>query len=63
MGPRYGVRIRKQYKNVRGNITKKHECPQCRHKAVKRISSGIWTCKHCDYTFAGAAYKPSSRTR
>ncbi len=57
-GPRYGVKVRKQIQAVEQEKIKKHTCPRCKHKSVKRISSGIWKCRRCDLTFASAAYTP-----
>ena len=60
-GARYGVKIRKQIKSVSRHRAKPQRCPECQQDAVKRISSGIWHCKHCNLKFAASAY--SIRTR
>jgi large subunit ribosomal protein L37Ae len=65
-GPRYGVKIRKQVSKIESSKRKKHQCPTCMKKSVKRISSGIWKCNSCGTTFAGGAYTPvtgSARAR
>jgi|GEM_PF-171738 len=60
-GPRYGVKVRKQIKDISRHRARAQRCPECQHDAVKRISSGIWFCNHCKLKFAAAAY--STRTR
>ena len=60
-GARYGVKIRKQIKSVTRHRTHPLRCPECQADAVKRLSSGIWHCKHCDLKFAASAY--STRVR
>ncbi len=62
-GPRYGVRIRKQIATVTKAKNQLYECPRCRHEAVKRVSTGIWKCRHCDLKFAGGAYTPNVVTK
>ncbi len=57
-GPRYGVKIRRRAKEVLEEKSRWHVCPQCNHVAVRRVSTGVWRCRHCDYTFAGGAYRP-----
>lgn len=57
-GPRYGVKVRKQIKTIEEEKVKKHTCPRCQHKSVKRISTGVWKCKRCGLTFASGAYSP-----
>ena len=57
-GPRYGVKIRRQIEDIEKKQKKRHPCPKCGHKAVKRVSAGIWQCRHCDHKFAGGAYTP-----
>jgi len=57
-GARYGVKIRKQVSNIEKQQRKLHECPRCKYIRVKRISTGIWQCSHCNLTFAGGAYIP-----
>ena len=57
-GPRYGLKIRKRILAIEQVKVKKHLCPRCERHAVKRVSTGIWRCRHCDLTFAGGAYVP-----
>jgi large subunit ribosomal protein L37Ae len=57
-GPRYGVKVRKQIQAIEKEKVKKHTCPRCKHKSVKRVSSGLWKCNRCDLTFASGAYTP-----
>jgi large subunit ribosomal protein L37Ae len=59
-GPRYGLSVRKQVRNIETEQRKKHECPRCHYMAVKRVSTGIWSCRHCDLKFAGGAYTPTT---
>jgi large subunit ribosomal protein L37Ae len=58
-GPRYGVKIRRQIQEIEKKQKVKHPCPNCNHKSVKRVGSGIWQCAHCDCKFAGGAYFPN----
>ncbi len=60
-GPRYGVTIRKRIRDASRARQSPQQCPECQHHAVKRESTGIWVCKHCNLKFAAAAY--STRTR
>jgi large subunit ribosomal protein L37Ae len=62
-GPRYGVRTRKQINTVVSQKNRSYECPRCKHKAVRRVSTGIWLCRRCDLKFAGGAYNPHVSTR
>lgn len=57
-GPRYGVKVRRQIQEIEKKQKVKHPCPNCSHKAVKRVASGIWQCAHCGVKFAGGAYLP-----
>jgi large subunit ribosomal protein L37Ae len=63
LGPRYGVRIRKQINTVLTAKNQSYECPRCKHVAVRRVSSGIWRCRRCELKFAGGAYSPNISTR
>ncbi|AIZ56934.1 50S ribosomal protein L37Ae [Candidatus Methanoplasma termitum] len=60
-GARYGVVVRNRVKNIEAHQKAKHECPVCHHMSVKRISSGIWECRHCDTKFAAEAYSPKTK--
>lgn len=57
-GARYGVNIRSQLKEIDRRTKSLYLCPSCSYTAVKRISTGIWRCRHCRTTFAGGAYTP-----
>lgn len=57
-GARYGVSVRSQLKEIDKRTKSLYLCPSCNYNAVKRISTGIWRCRHCRTTFAGAAYMP-----
>ncbi len=59
-GPRYGIRVRKQIKLLEDKMHEKHICPNCQHRKVKRVGTGIWKCRKCDLVFAGGAYIPRS---
>ena len=60
-GPRYGVTIRKRIRDASRHRQSPQQCPECQHFSVKRESTGIWVCRHCNLKFAAAAY--STRTR
>ena len=53
---RYGARIRKRIKAVKHDKQSKYKCELCGKIAVKRISTSIWRCRHCNATYAGGAY-------
>lgn len=57
-GARYGVVVRNRVKAIEAHQKARHECPECHHKSVKRVSAGIWQCSHCGNKFAAAAYSP-----
>ena len=48
-------------KYIEALLKQKHVCPVCHHLAVKRQSSGIWYCAHCDTKFAAGAYTPKTK--
>lgn len=60
-GARYGVVVRNRVKAIEKIQKANHECPQCHHNAVKRVSAGIWECRHCGNKFAAEAYSPKMR--
>ncbi len=57
-GPRYGVKVRDNVKELEKRMKEEYECPRCNHERVERESTGIWECKKCGLTFAGGAYTP-----
>ena len=57
-GVRYGVTIRKRILKVESVQKYFSDCPSCGFKKVKRISTGVFACRKCNYTFAGGAYLP-----
>jgi len=57
-GARYGLKLRYKVKDVEVLQKIKHKCPFCEKLTVKRLSKGIWLCKHCNSKFAGKAYEP-----
>lgn len=59
-GARYGGLARKKIAAVERVQHTKHACTSCGAEAVKRVSTGIFECRKCDYTFAGGAYVPST---
>jgi large subunit ribosomal protein L37Ae len=54
---RYGVNLRKRYTAVQKDKKMRYVCEACGKAAVRRISTGIWKCRHCGATFAGGAYQ------
>jgi len=61
LGPRYGVRVRKRINTVLKKSRATYRCPDCRYTSVKRVSTGIWECRHCGLVFAGGAFQPTGR--
>jgi large subunit ribosomal protein L37Ae len=59
-GARYGVTLRQRVAKIEMNMKTLHKCPSCQTKAVRRVSTGIWGCRKCGYTFTGGAYTPAT---
>lgn len=55
-GTRYGRTIKLKVEQIEQELKKKHECPYCHYKKVKRLSMGIWQCSKCTAKFTGKAY-------
>ena len=55
-GARYGKKIRVQVGTLEMEARRKHKCPYCNYTAVRRLSTGIWSCKKCKNKFTGRAY-------
>lgn len=59
-GARYGVTLRGRVNKIEMAMKSLHKCPSCQTKAVRRVSTGIWECRKCGYTFTGGAYSPAT---
>ena len=57
---RYGVRARSRLRNVELAQRKNHVCPSCKHTKVKRVGTGIYSCRKCGVKFAGGSYIPKT---
>jgi large subunit ribosomal protein L37Ae len=57
-GSRYGRRIRHRVAEIEKKQKSWHKCPFCHKQKVKRVSTGIWSCRKCGIKFAGKAYVP-----
>lgn len=59
-GPRYGRKSRKLVADIEEKSKALYDCPQCGRTKVKRISTAIWGCRKCGYTFAGGSFTPET---
>ncbi len=55
-GPRYGMKARKRFAAIEEGLRRRHECPACKRRSARRISTGIWLCRKCGNRFVGGAY-------
>lgn len=55
-GTRYGITVKQKVLAVEKKQKKKHECPSCLKKTVKRVAKGIWQCRKCSHKFTGKAF-------
>ena len=58
-GPRYGVKVRNRLRDAETKAAAYHRCPECEIDRVKRVSTGIYKCRHCGFKYASGAYGPS----
>ncbi len=56
LGCRYGSKVRKKYYEIIKKKNTLYKCPSCGLEKIKRISTGVWKCKHCNLKLAGGAY-------
>jgi large subunit ribosomal protein L37Ae len=56
--PRYGRKIRKQWRIMTERAKAAYECPSCGKQKLKRVGHGLWVCKACGFKMAGGAYEP-----
>jgi len=59
-GARYGKGVKKRVTEIEKIQRKKHACPHCLRPGMKRLASGIWTCRKCGLKIAGKAYEPGT---
>jgi len=59
---RYGVSLRKRLRSVMKEKQGRYKCDVCGKESVKRVSTGIWTCRSCGATYAGGAYSMKTAT-
>jgi len=59
-GPRYGRKSRKLVADMEEKTKALYDCPQCGRTKVRRISSAIWSCAKCGYTYAGGTFVPET---
>jgi large subunit ribosomal protein L37Ae len=59
-GPRYGLRLRREFLKVEEKRQGWHRCPICDQERLRREGTGIWKCKYCGAKLAGPAYEPPS---
>ncbi|MEM2795463.1 MAG: 50S ribosomal protein L37ae [Thermofilaceae archaeon] len=58
-GARYGMTLRHKVAAIEAKMKGPHRCPRCFTRGtVGKVSSGIWRCRKCGYTFAGGAWTP-----
>jgi len=55
-GARYGRSVKDRLVKVEEKQRVKQKCPYCGKVGLKRLGSGIWSCKRCNKTFASDAY-------
>ena len=60
LGSRYGVGIRRRLLKIEPIQLKKHACPSCGFRSVKRLNKGIFKCLKCNSEFVGGAYIPQT---
>lgn len=59
-GARYGATVRGRFAKIETTEKMLTKCPHCQTKAVRRVSTGIWACRKCGYTFTGGAWIPAT---
>lgn len=60
-GAKYGVTVRKRMAGFEAELRDRHICEKCGSRTVERLSTGIWRCRKCGFTFAGGAYSPGTK--
>lgn len=58
---KYGVGVRKRVDAIKQLRAVKFKCPRCKKNSIRRMSAGIWRCKHCNLVIADNAYSLTSK--
>lgn len=61
-GAKYGRRTKNLVRDIELVSKATHVCQRCQAEAVKKVSTGVWSCKHCGAKFAGGAYAPTQQS-
>lgn len=60
-GPRYGSKVRKQWRDIAIKQKGISKCPKCNSKLPNmREFVGVWHCKKCGATWTGGAWESST---
>jgi large subunit ribosomal protein L37Ae len=58
-GPRYGSRVRHNWREVMERVKGEQKCPRCETKSRNmREFIGVWHCKKCGARWTGGAWDP-----
>ena len=60
-GPRYGSKLRKQWRDITSKQKGISKCPKCFSKLTNmREFAGVWHCKKCGATWSGGTWESST---
>ncbi len=60
-GPRYGSRLRKQWRDITSKQKGINKCPKCNTKLPNmREFAGLWHCKKCGATWTGGTWESAT---
>jgi large subunit ribosomal protein L37Ae len=60
-GPRYGSRVRNNWREIMERLKGENRCPRCETKARNmRDFIGVWSCPKCNAKWTGGAWEPAT---